>query len=333
MVGYCYVTLASLAMTRSLGSTVTVQPGNYDDARVLVDFGEEADITSQTWRLSTEGTTEVNDWAIRLDTNSDFTFSSLLVESTIAFEVSGQKVTNGGDMFFGFGDGSQYFTMGIDFDGAITGTEDSNNRWWGAMVYPSCGGSLASGDVANVLSGSSQYDTDNVVWAVRHALAGGDYNNWHQLGGQRYDNDNTWPVTFEITNNLLTNEVTVRFHSSTIDQQCVFSGHFNTGTDLTFGVMPDTDQETFEIDEITVEKIEADVCDCDCDASSGNVNGSWTVELFGKDTLIAALCVINLVVLMAVICSRSRFGGAGPQRKKYEVVSVNGDSEMEQFQN
>jgi len=56
----------------------------------------------------------------------------------------------------------------------------------------------------------------------------------------------------------------------------------------------------------------------------------WAVQLSGKDLVIMALCVINLVVLAVLCCSCSRFGGASD--RKYAAVEVVGDSEMEHFQ-
>ena len=65
----------------------------------------------------------------------------------------------------------------------------------GMQIYPPCGGSLASGDISSILVGSSSYDSDS-WYAVRDALAGGDRNNWEQLGGLEIFNGDTWPGTF-----------------------------------------------------------------------------------------------------------------------------------------
>jgi len=338
MTAFAYAALASFAVTRTLADTATVQPGQYNDPRVHVDFGDEADITSTTWHLKADVATEVEDWAIQLDLNSDFTFSSWI--STVDFVVSGERVTTGGDMFFGFGDGHKYFSLATDFDGGLTTGSDGK----GVAIYPQCGGALASGDVSSVLTGSSQYG-GGAQWELRAALAGGNKNNWRQIGGSRHDNGNKWPVTIEVTNNIIADEVTVKFLTQSVQQECVYQGAFATDTDLTFGVMPDAndDADEFNIHFITVAKAEVDVCDGHCDASAHspamNVDvdapesGSWTVELSGKDMLIMILCAINLITLIAVIFSCSRFARAGPLRKKYERVSVQGDSEREQFQN
>ena len=67
----------------------------------------------------------------------------------------------------------------------------------GMQIYPPCGGSLASGDISSILVGSSSYDSNS--WnAVRDALAGGNRNDWEQLGGSEIYNGNTWPGTFTL---------------------------------------------------------------------------------------------------------------------------------------
>jgi len=68
------------------------------------------------------------------------------------------------------------------------------------------------------------------------------------------------------------------------------------------------------------------------EAVSGTPEDSvWAVQISGKDLVIMALCAINVVMLAVLCCSCSRFGGAS-YRRKYAVVEVAGDSEMEHFQ-
>jgi len=214
------------------------------------------------------------------------------------------------------------------------------------QIYPACGGSLASGDVSTLLSNSKQY-SDDAFYAVRRALADGNEGNWHLIGGEDvYNGVDVWPATIEVTNNVITRQATVRFISATQDLECVYDGLFQSDSDLVFGIDPDAMDDMININSVTVAKSQVDICDGELDPSAHsedaprmNSDGyrpeeeSWTVALSGKDMLIVTLCVVNVVVLMAVICSCSRLGAVGPQKKKYLRVSVNGDSEMEQFQN
>ena len=64
---------------------------------------------------STQNTETLENWAIEIDLSEEFVFSSSI--STISFQVDGERVGAGGDLYFGFGDGSTYITAAIDFDG------------------------------------------------------------------------------------------------------------------------------------------------------------------------------------------------------------------------
>jgi len=346
MIGFVSVTIASLFAGRTLASFGTVQPAQYAVDGIRVDFGDDGqiDVSSAAWTLEGQTSDESEDWAVQLTLSDDFEFSSWI--STVDFQVNGKVVTHDdqGDLFFGFGDGAKYFTFGADFDEGINNGADKR----GLLIYPACGGSLASGDVSTLLSNSKQYGS-NAFYAVRNALAGGNKDNWHLIGGSGvYNGNDVWPVTIEVTNNVIANQATVRFISATQNLECVYDGLFQSDSDLVFGIDPDAGDDIININSVTVAKSEVDVCEghCAADASAHSEYAprmdydgyrpeeeSWTVELSGKDMLIVALCVVNVVVLMAVICSCSRFGAVGPQRKKYQRVSVNGDSEMEQFQN
>merc|ERR1719461_528416 len=102
-------------------------------------------------------------------------------------------------------------------------------------------------------------------------MCGGDYNNWDQMGGSEHINgDDTWPVTIEIKNNALSNEVTVRFVSATQDLECVYSDTFDQNTDTTFGIIGDAhgDGEEVKIFSVTLSEQNEDICQGMCDASS-----------------------------------------------------------------
>ena len=75
----------------------------------------------------------------------------------------------------------------------------------GIQVYPECakgGGTLAEGDVSDVLEDTNSYHNDT-RYAVRDALAGGDRNNWEKLGGKTIHNGETWPGMIVITDYIL----------------------------------------------------------------------------------------------------------------------------------
>ena len=55
--------------------------------------------------------------------------------------------------------------------GAVSNGIDNEN-YYGIQIYPACGGSLAAGDVGDVLVDTNDFDSDS-FYAVRKALAGG----------------------------------------------------------------------------------------------------------------------------------------------------------------
>ena len=94
----------------------------------------------------------------------------------------------------GFGNDNNYISLGVDFDGSLKNHADL----YGIGIYPPCfadGQSLATGNIRDVLRNSSVYASGSSN-AIRHAFAGGDRNNWEQLGGSRVDNGDSWPGTF-----------------------------------------------------------------------------------------------------------------------------------------
>ena len=180
----------------------------------------------------------------------------------------------------GFGDGLNYISFGMDFDGGIGSFGSTNYK--GLLVYPPCDSPLAGGSVSTILSNSNQYAGD-AFHEVRHALAGGSKNNWRQLGDARYDNGNNWPgtfreclcpefyremtfyafcvcfaVTIEIENDEDANTVTLRFDSHSVDSvECEYTGTFGAGesSQFTFGMLPDLgngDDDNFNIESIKI---------------------------------------------------------------------------------
>jgi hypothetical protein len=340
-----FALLASLALTKTLASFGTLQPANYDVDGIHVDFGEQCDVSSSEWLLSAETDTVWEDWPIKLDLSGDFQFSTWV--STVDVQLNGEKVYTELDMMMSFGDGDKYFSIAYDVDGAWNNADGQK----GIQVYPNCGGSLASGDAATLLDDASSYDS-RAHYALRYALAGGDLSNWEQMGGERHNNGDTMPVTIEVMNNHIDGEVTVKFVSATQELECVYNDEFASNTDLVVGITPDAEsgeQDQVAMQWITVAKSEIDYCDGVCGASahmdytadsahtSYGMDGphtadvtadAWTIALSGKDLVIVALCAV-MVLLMTFICMSLRMAGA---RRKYRVVSVAGDSEMEEFQ-
>merc|ERR1719242_397883 len=176
----------------------------------------------------------------------DYKFSS--GESSVSVEFDGNKGNMGAaDLFLGFGDGTNYFTFVMDFDGKLT----VDMKDYGIYIYPSCDGGLASGDISDALVGMDNAVGNSNFYKLRSVLAGGDYNNWHRLTtGQ---NKNNWPVKVTVTNDLEKQKSTFRVVTDQIDLQCSFTSAFAADTELKFGLVPDMNDDVV-IEEFTVTK-------------------------------------------------------------------------------
>merc|ERR1719461_1739069 len=182
-------------------------------------------------------------------------------------------------------------------------------------------------------------------------MCGGDYNNWDQMGGSEHNNgDDTWPVTIEIKNNALSNEVTVRFVSATQDLECVYYDTFDQDTDTTFGILGDPHGDQTKVLSVTMAEENKDICEGMCDVSSAkmgrnmvaaghqgpvhtvnqvpsagiggadDVNAEpFSIELSAQDLVIVVLAATSMI-LMVIICSLNRKGGVG-MIGQYKVVS------------
>ena len=134
----------------------------------------------------------------------------------------------------------------------ISGAVHRGDKVYGIQIYPACGGSLATGSVSDVLADTNRFQS-NSFGAIRKSLAGGAFSGWDRWGTScRFNNGNTFPITIEITNDVADNQVTVVFDSATQHLECVYSDHFDPGADLGFGLYPDPDTDSFQIESIAV---------------------------------------------------------------------------------
>jgi len=253
-------------------NSVALTPADYVADGISVEFGksclqcDDGEQSSSEWYLHEKG---IEDWAIQLALSSPFALSP--GRSSIAFELKGKKVNPQADLFLGFGDGNKYIAFALDFDGTFSNLGSPSVR--GMQVYPPCGGQLATGDVSNVLSGSSGLSGAKMK-IIRNVLAGGDRNEWTQIAGKRYDNGNTWPATVEIANDIELNEVTFKFSSATVTAECVYRDYFVAGK-FVYGILPDAaigNADDFIIDSIGV-ITRSEVLSATLTPSSHNVDG------------------------------------------------------------
>lgn len=153
----------------------------------------------------------------------------------------------------------------MDFDGALQNLLGSN-RVWGLQIYPGCSSGaddvgqypLGSGDVSYILSDSDSTENSRSK-KLRDALAGGDTGDrteWTTFSGSVLVNDDTWPVTIEVVNDVENGEVTFRFESGSVAAECVYNDHFDVDDGkFVVGVIADGasgDKDDFEITQVSV---------------------------------------------------------------------------------
>ena len=136
-----------------------------------------------------------------------------------------------GHFAFSFG-GQQYFTF-------FTDLADGNSNE-GILIYPECGGNMASGDPSTLISSISNFTTSN----FRDAMAGGDYNNYYQLSATPNGDDDTATIGFYLTNNDTDGTFTFTFISSTFQDGLVCTyNKVDTCQDFTLYMSPGTGDE------------------------------------------------------------------------------------------
>merc|ERR1719474_1655033 len=228
---------------------------------VSLGFGSQSEISDSTWYLGTQARVAPDDWALEIDMHGAYRFDE--GRSTVTVSVDGQCLHNQCDMFWGFGDGNKFITFAHDFDGGLW---VRNKQQKGMYAFPQCGGRLAVGDLTMVLA-NSQSTENKDFWRMRDNLGQGDRTNFEEISTEH--NDNTWPVTIEVTNDMNAHQVTFRFYSDTVDVECVYDDVFAPNTDLIVTIAPDVgqnDKDDMHIHSVSVSS------DCG-DGGNGNGNG------------------------------------------------------------
>ena len=156
------------------------------------------------------------------------------------------------DMFLGFGSSNKYITFLTDFDGGVKSNMDGTNTK-GISIYPACGGSLGVGPLSGILDGSSDLHEDAGRDDIRMAMAGGDSENFYLLTED--PNEETWPITLNITNDVASNQVTFSFVSDTLNLECIYNDTFPVDEDVVVALQSDINGNDVNKDDIYIEYI------------------------------------------------------------------------------
>ena len=155
------------------------------------------------------------------------------IKSSILFEINGECINSQCDMYYGFGDGDRYFTVGVAFDGGL-GLPALHDLW----IYPLCGQAMSIGDVATIINNNTIDRSSNINY--RNTLNAALSNNETAWNVWRSSLEIDFPITIEVINDDRNGNVEVLFtnHGGSI-QSCSFTDSFSPNKDLYFDAIND----------------------------------------------------------------------------------------------
>merc|ERR1719295_1046366 len=249
------VLLLAAALAIRLNAKVTLTPKDYEsNDDVSLTFGSHSRMKKRSWRLGTDDKVAPEDWAIEVHLSGDMVFTERT--DTVSVSANGECIDSQCDLFWGFTDGHKFITFAHDFDKSLW---VRNKVQSGMYIYPPCGGSMAEGNLVTIMADSST--AKRGFWELRDDLGQGDRKNFELITEE--NNGPTWPVTIEVTNDLVAHQTTFRFVSDTVDVECVYDDNFDSNTDLVATISPDVStRDDLQIYSLTASKPVVAAGDC-----------------------------------------------------------------------
>ena len=178
--------------------------------------------------------------------NTQYGFQSGVDGSSLSITIDGNSAGEC-DAFFALSIGDQhYITFAVDFDGALILFSYLGN---GIFIYPSCTASntIAVGDASRLFPMSEPVDGNK----LRAVLFTGNY---MVQSLSLKNNGRTWPITFELTNNNISNTFIFNFTSQTFPNglSCEYATSVPTNKDFKLYITPDGYSETIKIKSFTI---------------------------------------------------------------------------------
>ena len=154
------------------------------------------------------------------------------VKSSVSFVINGKCVYAECDMYYGFGDGIRYFTIGVAFDNGLW-LPNAGDLW----IYPACGEAMAIGDVTTIINNNTIDVSTETAYreSLRSTLSNDEsWNVW----SSNFEID--FPIIIEVINDDGNGEVEVLFtnHAGSV-QSCTFIGSFASDEELYFNAIND----------------------------------------------------------------------------------------------
>ena len=161
------------------------------------------------------------------------------VESKISFEIDGEcsVVVDQCDFFNGFGDGNKYFAILASMD-SVGVKIDGQPIIKGLWIYPACGGSLANGDLTNLLNDNTIDTTSQSLYksSIDIVLSDGNISNWYNWPD---DLNLNWPINVEIINDYIKESVQVIWINGNRTKSCEFNETFSSHQNLSYTIIND----------------------------------------------------------------------------------------------
>ena len=193
--------------------------------------------SNNTWKLLQNRNNPLYNWGLILTLNAEEYSFRDRDGSSISISIDGFCGTSQCDGYFAFSIGdSQYFTFITDFDGYFNINAGTGNpEKTGIFIYPSCGSnSIISGNPSGLIPTS-----DLTQVSIRNALSGGDVTQFDQLSSTQ--NNENFPIKFELINNAKSNSFIFKFSSPTFTTplECRYNSAVNIHKDFKLYISPD----------------------------------------------------------------------------------------------
>ena len=206
--------------------------------------------SNNTWKLNQDNNNPLYNWGLILTLNAaEYSFRDR-DGSSISISIDGFCSSSQCDGYFAFSIGdSKYFTFVTDFDGYFNvnaGTSSAEKT--GIFIYPACGSSsIISGNPSGLFPSSGL----NQV-SIRNAMSGGDSTQFHQLSSSQ--NNENFPIKFELINNAKSNSFIFKFSSPTFTTplECRYNSNVDIHKDFKLYISPDGGSEILKIKKFIV---------------------------------------------------------------------------------
>ena len=208
--------------------------------------------SNNTWKLNQDHNNPLYNWGLVLTLDAaEYSFRDR-DGSSISISIDGFCSSSQCDGYFAFSIGDEkYFTFVTDFDGYFSVNAGTGNTpRTGIFIYPQCGASsIKSGNPSELFPDPSS--NLNQI-AIRNAMSDGDHTQFYQLSSSQ--NNENFPIKFELINNAKSNSFIFKFSSPTFTTplECRYNSKVDIHKDFKLYISPDGGNEILKIKKFNV---------------------------------------------------------------------------------